>query len=50
MFIQDCGEGSISMSADSLLQVKYMLRHTCRTDAHDLLQQALAQSDTAQVR
>ncbi len=44
------GVDSLSMSAGSLLPVKYVLCHTCRADAQDLLQQALAQSDAAQVR
>lgn len=44
------GVDSLSMSADSLLPVKYVLRHIRQADAQDLLQQALAQSDAAQVR
>ena len=43
------GVNNLSMSANSLLPVKYVLRHLCQTTAHNLLQQAMVQSDAAQV-
>ncbi|MEM6405382.1 MAG: phosphoenolpyruvate--protein phosphotransferase [Pseudomonadota bacterium] len=44
------GVDSLSMSADSLLPVKYILRHTHQAKAQELLQQAMAQPDARQVR
>jgi phosphotransferase system enzyme I (PtsP) len=44
------GADSLSLSADSLLSVKYLLRHTRQAEAQNLLQQAMQQPSAAQVR